>query len=90
MEIHKLLKLARKKAGLSQEDVAIKIGTKQKVISRYETGEVEPTIGRFKELCDLYKASADEILGLAPGAHNGQDKIEANQAEIKQPTKREL
>lgn len=36
------------------------------MISRYETGEVEPTIGRFRELCVLYKTSADEILGLVP------------------------
>ena len=66
MEIYEKLQLARKKAGLSQEEAAMKIGTKQKMISRYETGEVEPTIGRFRELCVLYKASADEILGLVP------------------------
>ena len=73
MEIYQRLQQARKNAGLSQEQAAEKIGTKQKMISRYETGEVEPTIGRFKNMCKLYNVSADEILGLAPGAHNEQD-----------------
>lgn len=40
----KLLRDARKKAGISQDELAKKLGVKQATISKYETGIVSPTM----------------------------------------------
>ena len=81
----------RKAKKKTQTEVALYLNITQQQYSRYERKENEIPLRYIIKLCELYKISADEILGLAPGAHNGgQDKMGANQTEIKQPTKREL
>ena len=64
MKIGDKLKEARIKKGLTQKQVASEIQTTIQQISKYETGEQEPTASRLKELCKLYGVSADEILNL--------------------------
>ena len=59
---HERLKQARKKAKLSQEQVALIINTSRSNISKYETGYGEPNIDTLRELCKLYKVSADFLL----------------------------
>lgn len=66
------LKIARKKAKLSQEKVAEIINTSRSNISKYETGLLEPNIDTLKKLCELYKISADELLEI------NNNKIENN------------
>lgn len=66
------LKVARKKAKLSQEKVAEIINTSRSNISKYETGLLEPNIETLKKLCELYKISADELLEI------NNNKIENN------------
>lgn len=46
----RLLREGRAQAGLTQEQLAIRAGTKQSTISRIETGEEEPTLSRLLEL----------------------------------------
>lgn len=58
------LKKARKKAGLTQFDIATLLEIPQPQISRYEKGKNEIPLRYFIEMCKLYKASADEILEL--------------------------
>jgi len=43
---------ARKKKGLTQSQLALKIGTKQSVISRMEIGRANPTLGFLKKMAD--------------------------------------
>ncbi|MSA39099.1 helix-turn-helix domain-containing protein [Lactonifactor sp. BIOML-A1] len=40
------------------------LGVYQKDISRWETGEVSPSIETLKEICIQLKTSADELLEL--------------------------
>ena len=56
------LKKARKAAKLSQEKVAEILNTSRSNISKYETGFLEPNLQTLKELCKLYKVSADYLL----------------------------
>ena len=56
------LKNARKKAKLSQEQVAELINTARSNISKYENGNLEPNLATLRLLCELYKVSADELL----------------------------
>ena len=57
------LKQCRKKAGLTQQQVAIAIMTTQQQINKYETGKQDITLARAIELADLYHVSLDELAG---------------------------
>ena len=48
---------ARKKAGLSQEEVASKLGVSRQTISKWETDETLPDIYQSKKLSKLYHLS---------------------------------
>lgn len=53
---------ARKKAGLSQETVAEKLGVSRQTISKWETDETIPDIYQSKKLAKLYNLSLDELI----------------------------
>ena len=53
---------ARKKAGLSQETVAEKLGVSRQTISKWETDETVPDIYQSKKLAKLYNLSLDELI----------------------------
>lgn len=67
MSISENIKAARKAAGISQKDLAERLGVYQKDISRWENGERTPTLEIFARICNELKASADEILELRKG-----------------------
>ena len=53
---------ARKKRGLSQEDVAEKLGVSRQTISKWETDETVPDIYQAKKMALLYGITLDELL----------------------------
>ena len=53
---------ARKKASLSQEVVAEKLGVSRQTISKWETNETIPDIYQSKKLSKLYNLSLDELI----------------------------
>ena len=53
---------ARKKSGLSQEDVAAKLGVSRQTISKWELDETLPDIRQAKRLAVLYRLSLDELI----------------------------
>ena len=53
---------ARKKSGLSQENVAEKLGVSRQTISKWETGETLPDIRQSKGLAMLYHMTLDELI----------------------------
>ena len=52
----------RKKVGLSQEEVAEKLGVSRQTISKWETDETVPDICQAKKLAKLYHLSLDELI----------------------------
>ena len=62
MEIHKKLKEARTKSGLTQEQVAEKVMVSRQTISNWENGKSLPDIVSVMNLSDLYQISLDESL----------------------------
>ena len=52
---------ARKKAGLSQETVAERLGVSRQTISKWETSETVPDIYQAKKLAKLYNLALDEL-----------------------------
>lgn len=53
---------ARKKRGLSQEDVAAKLGVSRQTVSKWETDETTPDIRQSKKMAMLYNVSLDELI----------------------------
>ena len=58
-QIHEL----RKKQGLSQEQLAEKIGVARQTISKWELGETAPDIKQAQMLSQIFNVSLDELLG---------------------------
>lgn len=52
---------ARKKSGLSQEEVAEKLGVSRQTISKWELDETLPDIRQSKKLSNLYHLTLDEL-----------------------------
>lgn len=53
---------ARKKSGLSQEEVAEKLGVSRQTISKWELDETLPDIRQSKKLSNLYHLTLDELV----------------------------
>ena len=53
---------ARKKSGLTQENVAEKLGVSRQTISKWETDETLPDIRQSKGLAMLYHMTLDELI----------------------------
>ncbi len=53
---------ARKKSGLSQEEVAGRLGVSRQTISKWELDETLPDIRQSKKLANLYGMSLDELI----------------------------
>lgn len=57
------LKYLREKKGLTQKDVAIKLGLEPAAISKYELDMREPNIEALKKLATIFTVSIDYLLG---------------------------
>ena len=62
MQLGESLAQARKKAGLTQEAVAEKLGVSRQTISKWETDETLPDIRQSKKLASLYRITLDELV----------------------------
>lgn len=67
---------ARKNKGLSQEEVAEKLGISRQTISKWETDETLPDIRQSKRLALLYGLSLDELIDFDVDIKEIQDIID--------------
>lgn len=58
------LKAARVNAGLSQKDVAKRLGISNKTLSSWENGDTFPSAKHINGLCGLYNVVYDDIIFL--------------------------
>lgn len=72
---------ARKKSGLSQEDVAEKLGVSRQTISKWETDETLPDIRQSKKLAVLYHLTLDELIDFDADVKEIEDMIEKTSEE---------
>lgn len=68
---------ARKKSGLSQENVAEKLGVSRQTISKWETDETLPDIRQSKRLAVLYHLTLDELIEYDFDEQQAQQMIES-------------
>lgn len=73
---------ARKKRGLTQEDVADKLGVSRQTVSKWETDETLPDIHQAKRMSVLYGVSLDELLEFDLDVKELQEVIEKTSEEV--------
>lgn len=73
---------ARKKSGLSQEEVAEKIGVSRQTISKWETGETVPDIYQSKKMARLYNISLDDLIEFDIELNEIQEAIDKSNDEL--------
>ena len=62
-EIEAKLKAKRISCGMTQQEVADKIGRKQPIVGHWETGYSQPDENTLFILCDLYGTTVDDVFG---------------------------
>ncbi len=70
MSLGEKLLYLRKKEGLSQEDVAEKLGVSRQTVSKWETDQTVPELIKAKLLSQLYNVSYDYLIS---GSHISGD-----------------
>ena len=73
---------ARKKKGLSQEEVAEKLGISRQTVSKWETDETLPDICQSKRLAVLYGLSLDELVEFDIDIKEVQEVIDRTSEEV--------
>lgn len=74
----------RKEKGLSQEQLADKLGVSRQAISKWENGESAPDTDNLIALADIYGISLDELLG-----KKGAPKVEVAEGDVIDPEEKE-
>ncbi|MGI6423404.1 MAG: helix-turn-helix domain-containing protein [Candidatus Dojkabacteria bacterium] len=62
MSFRKNLEYLRKKAKLSQEDLAFKLGVSRQAVSKWESGAAYPETEKIITICSLFDCNLDELI----------------------------
>ncbi len=62
MKLHEKIFNQRKLKGMSQEELAEKVGVSRQAVSKWETGEAQPEITKLKALADVFGVTTDFLL----------------------------
>lgn len=73
---------ARKKRGLSQEEVAEKLGVSRQTISKWELDETLPDICQSKKLSNLYRLTLDQLIDFDIDIKEVEQMIENTSEEV--------
>ena len=63
MEMHEVVRSRRTELGMSQGDLAAKVGVDRRQIRRYESGETQPTLSVAKTIARALGITIDELAG---------------------------
>lgn len=82
MSLGNNLSTARRKAGLSQEAAAEKLGISRQTVSKWETDETLPDILQARKLASIYRLSLDELLDFDIGVKEIEEAIDRTSEEL--------
>jgi len=57
------LKILRKRAGMTQQEIATKLGVDRSTYTKYETGQSEPTFETLQALSNMFDVNVDFLMG---------------------------
>lgn len=75
---------ARKKAGLTQEEVAERLGVSRQTIGKWEADETLPDIRQSKRLATLYGVTLDELIEFDLDVSQVEEAIERSNEELEE------
>ena len=75
---------ARKKAGLTQEEVAERLGVSRQTIGKWEADETLPDIRQSKRLATLYGVTLDELIEFDLDVSQVEEAIERSSEELEE------
>lgn len=75
---------ARKKAGLTQEEVAERLGVSRQTIGKWEADETLPDIRQSKRLATLYGVTLDELIEYDLDVSQVEEAIERSSEELEE------
>ena len=61
--MNKKIKQLREAQGLSQSELAAKLGVNRSAVSRWESGEKNPELTNLVRMADLFDVTLDYLLG---------------------------
>lgn len=64
----------RRKSGLSQEQLAEKLGVSRQAISKWEGGLSTPELDKLKALCECFHVTLDELAGEQEACAGGSEQ----------------
>ncbi len=82
------IKKLRLQHGMTQKNLADILFVSSQAVSRWENGDVEPSIGTIRELAKVFDVTADEILGIE--AIEKEDQEEESQEKLASPIRQIL
>ena len=82
IELGNRIRNARERAGLTQEQLAERIGTSRAAIARYESGEIEPKLRNLAAIAVELHVSADYLLDIPPSSPARADLSPAAEAAL--------
>ena len=62
----------REQRGMTQEDLANRLGVKHPAVSKWERGMAYPSMNTVIKMAELFQVSLDVVLGLEPIPGNGE------------------
>lgn len=65
MSLGSKIKELRNNIGLTQKELAEQLNVTAQAVSRWESDEVEPSVGTIKQMANIFNVSTDELLGNA-------------------------
>ena len=72
MEFGERLKKARNQKGLTQEQLANKLGIAKSTLAGYEKGNREPDVFKIKKIIELLEIDADYLLDIKKSSPNDE------------------
>lgn len=64
------IKQLREQRGMTQEELANRLGVKYPAVSKWERGMAYPSMNTVIKMAELFQVSMDVVLGLAPIPRN--------------------
>ena len=66
------IKQLREQRGMTQEELANRLGVKSPAVSKWERGMAYPSMNTVIKMAELFQVSMDVVLGLAPIPSSGE------------------
>lgn len=82
MEIANRLAEIRRQQGLSQEELAARLGLSRQAVSKWERAESQPDMGNLIALADVYGMTIDKIVCRNTGSADGPDAVVVAEAAV--------